>query len=450
MMIWPKLPLPGKELEEMLWKAPARFVMRSGETAMGLVASLLSGATGGGSELINRDATELTKSSVHLLTDPYLVALKILRPDYDLCESRSMAPDVILEGSLVEHTSSKLFRMASESRRYTSKDSPLATHASQQLASRLLYLSGGLVAIVARTSDLALGLFCAVVSLGYRGEWEECNQWAFRQLQGTALFADLAIAFRGLVHPGQFETTPSAPLHHSFKALLRLGSSSRLAKRLSKHLFYLPDLLIGAPSRFLLYSGEVLLGLGCSLLSCATLGRDEEINKRAHHWTDRSFYLLTDSYEALFRFCFPDHPFAAPTNPEIAKNCINSSSMLVADKTGLLSQLIENWMNQIEWSISDSSWLQWGYSKLALHTLSLLNQLLFLLTRLLDLLVALLLVPLSIAFHLWMKDNSCAFYDWTVAQLRATCLVADVANAVRCWINPDQSALSVYSSYCLD
>ncbi len=160
----------------------------------------LSVCTFGISNELNRYAhnnTEENRFSKFILPSVYLYFLKIMDPNANLAVKREPEPkNEIWISSAVAHPIFKKAKIISLKNN---------TFFKRHFVSRGCYALAGLVSIVTKVADLALGLLAAVLSIiPCLGRLEGINDFAFNQLGALSLVDDLCRAARGVMNPQQF------------------------------------------------------------------------------------------------------------------------------------------------------------------------------------------------------------------------------------------------------
>ncbi len=172
-----------------------------------IVAAAFSVGTLGCSKRMNKlaDAFEI-KPSKFILTNVYVYVLRIVNPEaLFFREERPRPEDDTWISSMF---ALPIFNKAKDA---SSKSNILSRH----FVSRGCYAIAGLVSIITKAADLALGVLAAVYSFtpyfGKCGRVERYNSFAFDQLGALSLVDDLCHAARGVINPQQFlgETLPS-------------------------------------------------------------------------------------------------------------------------------------------------------------------------------------------------------------------------------------------------
>lgn len=167
------------------------------KTVAGVAASALSVLTLGKWESIN-DMTILVCQERFIIAKPYHDFIKILNPYFKFKGSKSLEQP----GIVSEKTSAFFYHAAYRNSQSTS---PL----NKYVFSRALYVLGACTFPIARTTDLALGVLAAAVSIPLLGRCESINNFAITQL-GLNFIQDFFIGIRGIVNPQQFREDTSA------------------------------------------------------------------------------------------------------------------------------------------------------------------------------------------------------------------------------------------------
>jgi hypothetical protein len=159
--------------------------------ALGVAATALSMLTFGQIQCINNCAN-LT-SRAHMILRPLSLIKLIVNP------YAKKLLELNEKGIITNIFNECIYNKAREAA--ASEDSFWTKH----FVSRGAYALAGLVSIISRTADLAIGLIATVISvIPCLGRSERVNAFAFRQLGALALIDDICISLRGIVNPQQF------------------------------------------------------------------------------------------------------------------------------------------------------------------------------------------------------------------------------------------------------
>ncbi len=135
------------------------------------------------------------KYSKNILPNVYLHVITSINPYGNFSEVSSSEQDKLFISSMF---GSPFFRIAKDAAQGD-------TLFNKHFVSRGYYALAGLVSLVTKTADLALGLLAAVFSIipGF-SSLESVNKFAFNQLGALSLVDDLCRAVRGVINPQQF------------------------------------------------------------------------------------------------------------------------------------------------------------------------------------------------------------------------------------------------------
>ncbi len=161
-------------------------VYLGGRTCVGVAANVLATATFGKYYSLI-EYSELTKDSIHVLTGNYSAIMEVVNPDVSL--------DNLKMGFLSRYLAKPIFDKACKS---ASNDKSIL---EKHVIARGAFAIGGIVAVVTKTIDLAIGIFAASISLVTLGVFKEVNQIALDHLSSLSLVSDLSASFTGIINP---------------------------------------------------------------------------------------------------------------------------------------------------------------------------------------------------------------------------------------------------------
>ncbi len=166
-------------------------VLDAANTVTGIFGSILSVATLGKNDQINQFAN-YTLSSRKVFSPILECTLKVLNPKATFTkETRDAECGIVMERSI---------KMISETALKLSKSEK---GFEKHVLSRGLFVFAAPVALIARITDLALGILVAGMSLVTLGVSSRINNLAMRQLTSLALINDVMVGMRWIINPHQ-------------------------------------------------------------------------------------------------------------------------------------------------------------------------------------------------------------------------------------------------------
>jgi hypothetical protein len=159
-------------------------------TILGIAASAFSAFSLGNIKYFNRMANNLTKHEEKILANLYYTVIRVINPNFT---SNSIGES----GMISEKISTPIFKAAKTA---SKSNNWLIKH----VVSRAEYASATCVSLITRTTDIAIGVLAAAVSIiPCAGRNPKINCFAIKQLR-LLVVHDFCKGIRGTINPQQF------------------------------------------------------------------------------------------------------------------------------------------------------------------------------------------------------------------------------------------------------
>lgn len=167
-----------------------------GFTCLGVAAHIIATATFSKFEAVNKRSI-LTRSSRFLLPNSFSAVMNVVNPDVS-SRNKDWFSDP-KSGFVSQYVAFPILKTAI----IASNDDKSILN--RHVVSRVGFGLFGVVSVVTRTTDLAIGILAAVLSLATLGVSQKVNEIAVDHLSSLRLVGDLCFSVTGVLNPAHFK-----------------------------------------------------------------------------------------------------------------------------------------------------------------------------------------------------------------------------------------------------
>ncbi len=180
-----------KRVSQIFLANGAFFAVNACKTALAIIATPFALF---GTKNFSNTTTELAMACSPILSMPFLMTLKCIRPN---------SPIIPIDSA---HEAPPITRIALTPLLNKLDELKDSNHwFKKHICTRVLFATAGVVGLISHIADLAIGICAAVFALITLGKFQALNSYAFRSLCGTDAIGALSVCIRGAFRPGLVE-----------------------------------------------------------------------------------------------------------------------------------------------------------------------------------------------------------------------------------------------------